>query len=96
MHTKYRQKYAYQKNSNYQNDGKRFSRLHFAAIKNYKEIGEILLTKGADVNAKDIIYQIIIRGSIDPDLIDKFLPKLATSIQKYGPRCVFNRDETFV
>ena len=31
--------------------------LHYAAVKNYKEIGEILISKGADINAKDIIYQ---------------------------------------
>ena len=49
----------YQKDSNYQNDREGFSRLHFAATKNYKEAGEILVTRGADVNAKDIIYQII-------------------------------------
>ena len=31
--------------------------LHYAAKKNSKEIGEILISKGADVNAKDINYQ---------------------------------------
>ena len=30
--------------------------LHYAAIFNSKEIGEILISKGADINAKDIIY----------------------------------------
>ena len=30
--------------------------LHFAAIHNSKEIGELLISKGADINAKDIIY----------------------------------------
>ena len=34
--------------------------LHYAAEKNSKEIGEILISKGADINAKDIIYQNII------------------------------------
>ena len=34
--------------------------LHFAAENNSKEIGEILISKGADINAKDIIYQIIL------------------------------------
>ena len=29
-------------------------------MKNSKEIGEILISKGADINAKDIIYQIMI------------------------------------
>jgi len=33
--------------------------LHIAAKHNSKEIGELLITKGADINAKDIIYQII-------------------------------------
>ena len=33
--------------------------LHDAASYNSKEIGEILTSKGADINAKDIIYQII-------------------------------------
>ena len=30
--------------------------LHIAAEKNSKEIGEVLISKGADINAKDIIY----------------------------------------
>ena len=30
--------------------------LHYAARDNSKEIGEILISKGADINAKDIIY----------------------------------------
>ena len=30
--------------------------LHIAAINNSKEIGEVLISKGADINAKDIIY----------------------------------------
>ena len=30
--------------------------LHYAAWTNSKEIGEILISKGADINAKDIIY----------------------------------------
>ena len=34
--------------------------LHIAALKNSKEIGELLISKGADINAKDIIDQIII------------------------------------
>ena len=34
--------------------------LHIAAINNSKEIGEVLIRKGADINAKDIIYQIMI------------------------------------
>ena len=33
-----------------------FSLLHYAAKKNSKEIGEILISKGADINAKDNIY----------------------------------------
>ena len=33
--------------------------LHYAAHYNSKEIGEILISKGADINAKDIIYQIM-------------------------------------
>ena len=30
--------------------------LHYAVENNSKEIGEILISKGADINAKDIIY----------------------------------------
>ena len=30
--------------------------LHYAAEKNLKEVGELLILKGADINAKDIIY----------------------------------------
>ena len=33
--------------------------LHVAAIGNSIWIGEILISKGADINAKEIIYQII-------------------------------------
>ena len=32
--------------------------LHFAAEKDSIKIGELLISKGADINAKDIIYQI--------------------------------------
>ena len=39
---------------------RRFLRIHFAAKKNYKEVVEILLSKGDYINAKDIIYQIMI------------------------------------
>ena len=35
--------------------------LHWALEKNSKEIGELLITKGADINTKDIIYQNMIR-----------------------------------
>ncbi len=31
--------------------------LHFAAEKDCIKIGELLISKGADINAKDIIYQ---------------------------------------
>ena len=34
--------------------------LHYAAWQNSKDIGEILISKGADINVKDIIYQNII------------------------------------
>ena len=34
--------------------------LHIAAEKNSKEIGEVLISKGAAINAKNIIYQIIL------------------------------------
>ena len=32
--------------------------LHYAAIKNAKEIGELLISKGADIHATNFIYQI--------------------------------------
>ena len=34
--------------------------LHIAAEKDSNKVGEILISKGADINAKDIIYQNII------------------------------------
>ena len=34
--------------------------LHYAAENDSNKIGEILISKGADINAKDIIYQNII------------------------------------
>ena len=34
--------------------------LHYALDNNSIKIGELLISKGADINAKDIIYQIII------------------------------------
>ena len=34
--------------------------IHYAAAHNYVEIGELLIRKGADIDAKDIIYQIIV------------------------------------
>ena len=34
--------------------------LHYAAENNSKEMVEILISKGSDINAKDIIYQNII------------------------------------
>ena len=34
--------------------------LHYAAENDLIKIGELLLSKGADINAKDIIYQITI------------------------------------
>ena len=34
--------------------------LHIAARKDCIKIGELLISKGADINAKDIIYQITI------------------------------------
>ena len=33
--------------------------LHYAGQYNSKEIGELLIIKGADINAKDILYKII-------------------------------------
>ena len=33
--------------------------LHYAVENNSKDIGELLISKGADINAKDIIYQIM-------------------------------------
>ena len=36
---------------------KNWTPLHFAAMNNSREIEEILLLKGADINTRDIIYQ---------------------------------------
>ena len=33
--------------------------LHYAAMNDYIKIGKLLISKGADINAKDFIYQII-------------------------------------
>jgi len=46
----------YQQDDSYKNDIT-YSSLHYATKKNLKEIVEILISKGADINAKDIIYQ---------------------------------------
>ena len=35
---------------------KNWTPLHIAAENNSKEIGELLISKGADINAEDIIY----------------------------------------
>ena len=48
----------YENDTDHQKDSK-FKKLHFAAKINSKEIGEILISKGADVNAKDAFYKII-------------------------------------
>ena len=50
----------YQQDSSFQRDPNGFSPLHYAASKNYKEIGEILIIQGADINDEDIIYQHIL------------------------------------
>ena len=34
--------------------------LHYAARLNKKEIGEVLIRAGADINVKDILYQIVL------------------------------------
>ena len=34
--------------------------LHLAAERNFLEIGELLISKGADINAKTFAYQIIL------------------------------------
>ena len=38
---------------------KNWTPLHCAASKNSKEMFELLISEGADINAKTIIYQII-------------------------------------
>ena len=37
-----------------------YTPLHIAAFKDCITIGELLISKGADINAKDIIYKIIL------------------------------------
>ena len=49
----------YENDSNYKSDSQ-FTKLHFAALKNLKEIGEVLISKGAYINGKNIIYLKII------------------------------------
>ena len=41
----------------YKND---LTPLHYAALNNSKQMGEILISKGANINAYDLIYQILI------------------------------------
>ena len=36
--------------------------LHYAVKKNLKEIGKLLISKGADINLKDLIFQMRIIG----------------------------------
>ena len=50
----------YEEDDEYKNDPEGFSALHFAAKKNSEEIAEILISRGSDINAKDIIYQRIL------------------------------------
>ena len=45
----------YENDSNHKSDSK-FTKLHFAAKINSKEIGELLISKGAKINAVDINY----------------------------------------
>ena len=36
--------------------------LHCAAVFNNPEVGKLLISKGVDINAKDIIFQIITKS----------------------------------
>ena len=45
----------YENDLNHKSDSK-YTKLHFAAEDDSKEIGELLISKGADINAKMIIY----------------------------------------
>ena len=36
-----------------------YTPLHYTAESNSNKMGELLISKGADINAKDIIYQIM-------------------------------------
>ena len=51
--TKYKNDFIHKKDP-------KFTKLHFAAKIDDSEIGELLISKGADIKAKDIIYQITI------------------------------------
>ena len=46
----------YDQDLDYQNDPEGFSQLHYAAKINSKEIGAILIIKGAKIDAKDLYY----------------------------------------
>ena len=51
----------YQQDSYYKDDPNGFSPLHYAVINNLKEFVEILISKGANINAKTLFYKIIER-----------------------------------
>ena len=47
---------GYKENFNYKNDPNGFSPLHYAAMNNLKEVLEVFLSKGANINAKDLNF----------------------------------------
>ena len=51
--------------------------LHYAAIQGHKEVAELLIDKGADVNAKNII-------GITPLDAARRHPKIADLLRKHG------------
>ena len=46
----------YKNGLDYRNDQNKFTKLHFASKTDNLKMGQFLISKGEDINAKDIIY----------------------------------------